>query len=262
MKKFSHVQLSLAGAVLLLGACTGEIQPAEAPSEARVVFEASYSEHGRFTVTEDEAGRLGMSVTGSSSADDPGQVMRKISGSLVATYRALLPGAEAPAALERLDARFTAQHPARAERTGASLAAAAAPAIAATAAVTTPADRFYAAFCAFREESGGFYTVPQKCLYNAWVSNLCVTNDFHDVGPEIFPVNYVKNDSSDASVWGWMNGLGLGTWVGAGQWAMGLPARSAGNVCIGLYTWTPSNGHLDPAAGPAGITYSWGQFED
>jgi hypothetical protein len=55
-------------------------------------------------------------------------------------------------------------------------------------------------------------------------------------------VNYVKNG------------------VGAGQWAIGLSSFGTGNVCVDLYSWISEK--LTPAAAPAGITFSWGQFEN
>jgi hypothetical protein len=262
MNRASQLPLSLATTVLLMGACMGEIQPAEEQPDAKIVFEASYSKQGRFIVSEDEAGRLGMSVTGSSSADEPGQVLGKIGRSLVATYRALLPDAEVPAVLERLDVRFQAQHPAGAagahQRPAPSLGTLASPAIAGTARAN--AAGFNSQFCRFRDE-GTFYTVPQHCDYGASLSSLCVINDWNQPDPNIFPVNYVKNDSDNLGVWGYLRGLGLGTWVGPGQWAMGLPARRAGAVCFDIYVRN-ANDEWEQGAGPSGLTYAWGQLED
>jgi len=67
----TRVQLwCVSAAVLLGGACMGEIEEeAPAPGSSHVVFQASYSKDGRFTVTEDAAGRLGMSVTGATGGD-------------------------------------------------------------------------------------------------------------------------------------------------------------------------------------------------
>jgi hypothetical protein len=77
-----------------------------------VVFEAKWSDTGRFQIVRDASGHLGMAVTGVIGKDDPSAASKLVRSSWVDTYRALLPNQSVPrglAALEAKRARVVAQ---------------------------------------------------------------------------------------------------------------------------------------------------------
>jgi hypothetical protein len=70
-----------------------------------VLFEAKWSDTGRFQILNDESGHMGMAVTGINGKDDPHAVGKLVGPSFVDTYRSLLPNKSVPPLLEALEAR-------------------------------------------------------------------------------------------------------------------------------------------------------------
>jgi hypothetical protein len=70
-----------------------------------VLFEAKWSDTGRFQILNDESGHMGMAVTGIKGKDDPGAVGKLGGPSFVDTYRSLLPNESVPPLLKALEAR-------------------------------------------------------------------------------------------------------------------------------------------------------------
>ena len=70
-----------------------------------VLFEAKWSDTGRFQILNDESGHMGMAVTGVNGKDDPRAVGKLAGPSFVDTYRSLLPNESVPPLLKALEAR-------------------------------------------------------------------------------------------------------------------------------------------------------------
>jgi hypothetical protein len=255
--KTARVRLGLTGVLALLGACMGDIQPEPSSRpDLRVVFQAAYSKEGRFTITEDREGWLGAGITGTTGADDPADLERKLHRSLVDTHKALLPGAEVPATLVLLDDRFMAQYakgtrPRADIASPAALTAAASAASASQARRTRPlnaADRFNQDFCRYRNDNG-FSSIPSQCWYVTNQPFLCYWVSWHDDGTDAFPASYAKNDgASGASLYSDRVALT----VYPGQWALAVHSRESQVVCFD-YEGTEGN---------FGLTQAIGQFDN
>ena len=257
--RMTGLQVSSTALLALLSACVGDIQPRPTSKpDLRVVFQAAYSKDGRFTVTEDREGWLGVGLTGAIAGDDPVSLGLKLHRSLVDTHRALLPGAEVPATLVQLNDRFLAQYAPGSKRlvsaSPAPVTAPAAAAIAHGAGITKPlrpADWFYREFCKWRNDSG-FESVPVQCWYmSPDQERLCYWVDWNpNDGTEAFPAAFAKNDAplARASLWGRRVTLT----VEAHDWALAVLSRESQEVCF----------DYEGGWGDFGLTKSWGQFQN
>lgn len=253
MTTITRCRVSIAAALVLGGACAGEIQPAPTSRpEAQVVFQAAYSRDGRFTVTEDGSGWLGAGITGTTGVDDPANLRAKVRRSLVETHRALFPGAEVPETLIRLNERYLAQYAPGLKQPlgGGSELTAAAPTEGAALRITwpSPAARFKRDFCGYRHDNQ-FSSYASECWYFTSLERFCYWVDFRQEGTDAFPAAYAKNDGTWAGyLWGQRVILG----VQPGQWALAVLSRESQEVCF----------DYDGSWGDFGLTKAIGQFDN